>query len=355
MTSTLFSSKDFFQFEKLEHGNYQQWKFDMEDALRLHDFWNMVQPPNGGTTLLKDDDKSYKARSLIRQCCSKEAHAHLVNTKSAKEAWDQLKQIYERNDASTIMSLGTVLSTMYMKEDDNINSWAARIAVAVNRLKAAGGTFTDEQMATVLLRGVTPKHISSRQGIMRDATKNGKQPTWAEALSALKADEIFDELPPDLLPQASKVEQPEYEQKAFSATKADDETYERQVTVERHKYKVCYKCAKPGHLERDCRKWRPGQPWAARTTVDKEQERQDKLKEACDSDHQAHFGATQQSEDTYQNSNDNYIHSCFRAVTTDFDKHNTELVEVSAEESPPAKSLDGCDWSARQDLPVLEV
>lgn len=89
-------------------------------------------------------------------------------------------------------------------------------------------------------------HIGTRQSIMRDATKTSSQPKWDECIAALRADEAFDEVPLD-----DSNQNPNRSSNKQNANSPNP-----------HKFKVCFKCAKPNHLASDCRTVKDGQSWA---------------------------------------------------------------------------------------------
>ena len=67
--------------------------------------------------------------------------------KTAKEAWDRLKEEYQGSDRThqmQVLNLKREFESLNMQEDETISKYADRISLIVNNIRLLGEEFTDK-------------------------------------------------------------------------------------------------------------------------------------------------------------------------------------------------------------------
>lgn len=107
---------------KLNNSNYAVWKFKAEMLLTREDTWKYIedQAPEPMTDEWKGGDR--KARATIALLVEDQQHALIRDTKTAKEAWENLQKHHQKTSlCSKVAVLKRICNKTYKDRDDMQN------------------------------------------------------------------------------------------------------------------------------------------------------------------------------------------------------------------------------------------
>lgn len=95
----------------------------MEDTFKDLKIWKVVngELPRPDTDASSWDEKDQKALTLIRRCVNQDIMLTVLVSETSKEAWDDLKEVYETADVVALMDLRRRLFWAKMEEGTPID------------------------------------------------------------------------------------------------------------------------------------------------------------------------------------------------------------------------------------------
>ncbi|GAA5987050.1 hypothetical protein JCM5350_002832 [Sporobolomyces pararoseus] len=145
-------------FKPLNSTNYYEWRPNMMALLQSKGLWLVVNgtdtKPATTTGGKKSDweEKDMKAIGLIAINVS-EGKEEVTNAETSKEAWDELSKLYDRKGLSMTIQLKTQLFRL-QEENATIGTQITKIKDLTRRIKAIGGSVSDEDKIAVLFGSV---------------------------------------------------------------------------------------------------------------------------------------------------------------------------------------------------------
>lgn len=117
---------------------------------------------------------------------SKSIYPGIFGIKSAKEAWDVLKQEFKGADKAISIRLRNYwrsFDNLSMKENESVKGFSLRVAKIVNQIKECGDTITEKKVVERILKYLPQKfeHIVA----VIEETKDMSQLTRYEVFSSL--------------------------------------------------------------------------------------------------------------------------------------------------------------------------
>ncbi|XP_015084333.1 uncharacterized protein LOC107027778 [Solanum pennellii] len=146
--------------------NYQIWSVKMQAFLEAYELWETVTedkplaalPANPTLALIKSNNeekaKKSKAKSLMQNAVANNVFYRIMACKTAKEAWDRLKEEYQGSDRTRqmqVLNLKREFESLNMQEDETISKYADRISLIVNNIRLLGEEFTDKRIVEKVL------------------------------------------------------------------------------------------------------------------------------------------------------------------------------------------------------------
>ncbi|UYV61341.1 hypothetical protein LAZ67_1004473 [Cordylochernes scorpioides] len=146
--------------EKLTGSNYRSWKFNMKMLLIERGLWKCVI--NEETIDADEDQRKYektkikqeKALATIALSISTKQQIHVIDCKTASEAWMTLEQIFEPKSRARILQLKKQFVNIKFIEEENMINYLSRLKTCSDHLREAGCEVKDEDLAYSMLAGL---------------------------------------------------------------------------------------------------------------------------------------------------------------------------------------------------------
>ena len=124
--------------------------------------------------------------------------SHLAKSKTAKEMFDSLKKLFERDSASRSIALRTQLHTIKMNKSESVASYFMRIADLRDQLGDILETVPDRELSTYVLRALPDSWESFIQSVSGRSKMPKYDRLWVdyyeeEARLAAKHGNAYDE------------------------------------------------------------------------------------------------------------------------------------------------------------------
>lgn len=98
--------------------------------------------------------KEDKALSTIALAIDPDQQIHIVDCRTAAEAWEILEQVYEPKSRQRIMQSKRQFVRIRLKDDETMASYLSRTKIWSDYLQAAGSEVKDEDLAYAMLTGL---------------------------------------------------------------------------------------------------------------------------------------------------------------------------------------------------------
>ena len=152
--------------DKLESSNWATWKFQMRHLLLAKELWGHVD----GTEVLRDgvtaavraefQKKSQKAFSSIVMAISSSQLYLVTSCEQPKDAWDALRNHFERDTLANKLLLKKRYFRMEMREGTSTEAHLKHMKELTDKLAAIGAPISEEDQVVTLL-GSLPKSYST--------------------------------------------------------------------------------------------------------------------------------------------------------------------------------------------------
>ena len=95
-----------------------------------------------------------KVRKILIDSMKSHLLFHISKEATAKEMFDVLKNIFERDSTSKSIALRSQLHTLKMEKSESVDSYFARIAEIKNQLGNLGEVIPDKELSIYIVRGL---------------------------------------------------------------------------------------------------------------------------------------------------------------------------------------------------------
>lgn len=203
--------------------SFQIWKFQLNIVFRSHELYEIVHTATPETQ--RDANwkkKDAAAQKAIVTTIEKKPMMHIINCKTAREMWQKICTIYERDSEQRKCSLLQTFYTLTFEKGTDIASYISKLKNVAMRLEALDVKIDDDMVISKILATLPAnyKHFAC---------------AWE---SAAKGDRTLENLTARLIAEEMRNTESHTEEKAVAFKTAG---------------KKCHKCHKMGHIARDCK------------------------------------------------------------------------------------------------------
>ena len=143
--------------------NYGSWEprvlLNLEEN-EVKDFALTVVPiPDDAVQQAAWRKNDVKARKILIDSVKNHLVSHLAKSETAKEMFNSLKKLFERDSASRSIALRTQLHTIKMNRSESVASYFMRIAELRDRLGDIGETVPNRELSTYVPRGLPESRL----------------------------------------------------------------------------------------------------------------------------------------------------------------------------------------------------
>lgn len=139
---------------KLNNSNFSVWKFKAEMLLTREDMWKFIEDeaPEPVTDAWKAGDR--KARATIALLVEDQQHALLRDTKTAKEAWNNLKKHHEKTSLCSKVAVLKRICNKTFRDGDDMQSHLFELEELFAKFSCAGLNLGEPLMVALVLRSL---------------------------------------------------------------------------------------------------------------------------------------------------------------------------------------------------------
>eukprot|EP01018_Ginkgo_biloba_P009956 Gb_13937 [translate_table: standard] len=147
--------------DKLDGKNYSTWKIRMKDIFTMKKLWKIVdrttQTPATSSALTLDElkaiekwiDEDQEVLTIIKMAVTDDCLSHVKDATTTKQAWDNLKAIYETVNESQVLYLRNKLHALKMSQGESITAHIAHIQNLKEQLRSVGETVRPKELVHI--------------------------------------------------------------------------------------------------------------------------------------------------------------------------------------------------------------
>lgn len=241
------ADKDIFAIDKLKDDNFEFWKFSMS-LLFEKDIKDVV---NGIDVKPEEADvvahrawckRDSEARYYIASTIDKRFTKHVLHCKTAKEMWEKICNIFEKQSAAQVSIIQRKLHNLKLGSDEKVSDYIAEARNLAAQLEIAGDRgVSDEMLQTIIIAGLpTVKYSGFLFGW-------NCKPRTDKTLMNLETELVTAE---ELL----STQDEEITAMTASTTKTKAQKNSTEKDSKKKFEGQCFYCKKTGHRKSECRK-----------------------------------------------------------------------------------------------------
>jgi hypothetical protein len=139
------ASKPFMNTDRLKGcKNYREWCFDIKNILVIETVWSAIEgyPAEGTTPISIKKQKVEKARAIICLTLEPQVKSYVVQTTTAKEAWNTLERTFKDEGVNSWISILTDLCSMKLEDYKSMHEYVNTFMSTNLRLVSMGKKYT---------------------------------------------------------------------------------------------------------------------------------------------------------------------------------------------------------------------
>ncbi|RVW63781.1 Retrovirus-related Pol polyprotein from transposon TNT 1-94 [Vitis vinifera] len=144
------------QYPTLSETNYGIWAVKMKIIFRSLGVWSVIE---GGHT---DNDKDQGAMVAISQAVPDDVMMAIAEKKTAKEAWDALREMRvgeDRVKKARVQVLKRQLNKLHMEDSETINEFSMKLTTLAGEIRSLGTKLDDSEVVEKLFSAVPDRFL----------------------------------------------------------------------------------------------------------------------------------------------------------------------------------------------------
>lgn len=210
--------------------NYDTWKVYAKSYLVIHGLWIYTQKELGVEATAAEKENDLKAWSELNLLVDESVLSYIIDTVTAKQAWDSLQSAFEDSGLCRKVELLTQLVQLTLSKCVSVEDYVNRMTMLSSKVKRTGLKLDDEVIASLLLAGLPEEHTPLVMAIENSSTKLTIENVKTLLLQEPRLNSEADTRDADALFMNSK------RHKAHAVTKFR-----------------CHKCGLIGHFAKECK------------------------------------------------------------------------------------------------------
>lgn len=170
-----------YQTPKLTSTNYFNWRFKIEMLLKRENLWAAIVTDRPDVDFATWDKTDQKAHATIALCIGDDQIHHIRNKANAKQAWNALKEFYERDSPGVKVRLLREVMAKRAHDDTDMEAHVSQMNEIFQKLVAFGSSITWEFLLTATMLGSLP---SSYDGLITAMEAHGEKSLTPSLVSA---------------------------------------------------------------------------------------------------------------------------------------------------------------------------
>ena len=148
--------------EKLDRSNYASWSYKMHQYLLGHGYWsyvdgaNDVVPDATHRDLLASEQVASRVMYYFASSITNQLLNHIRDAKTPKEAWENLKKIFEASTTARKLQLKQELNSIQQR-DMSVTDYTTKVKEICDTLGSVNVTVDEDEMVQICLGGLTQR------------------------------------------------------------------------------------------------------------------------------------------------------------------------------------------------------
>ncbi|XP_063394174.1 uncharacterized protein LOC134679217 [Cydia fagiglandana] len=132
--------------------DYPNWKFLVRNYLENKNWWEVISKD------VVNADIDRKARTTICLLLEPECFTHVYNAKTAKEAWNNLKNAYEDKGWGRRIHIQRELFNCKLENFNSMESYISKVTYLAQQLDDIDAKIQENWLISILLGGLTAEY-----------------------------------------------------------------------------------------------------------------------------------------------------------------------------------------------------
>lgn len=138
--------------------NYDTWKVYAKSFLVINGLWKYTQSELATDASATEKENNMKAWSELCLLVDETVLSHILETDTAKKAWDSLQNAFEDSGLCRKVELLKQLVQLTMSKCASVEDYINRMIMTASKVKRAGLKLDDEVIASLMLAGLPEEH-----------------------------------------------------------------------------------------------------------------------------------------------------------------------------------------------------
>ncbi len=151
--------------------NYDTWKVYAKSYLFINGLWKCTQSELSAEATTAQKENDLKAWSELNLLVDETVLSYIIDTETAKHAWDNLKNAFEDSGLCRKVELLKQLVQLTVSNCVSMEDYVNRMTMTSSKVKRTGLNLDDELIASLMLAGLPEEYKPLVMAIENSSTK----------------------------------------------------------------------------------------------------------------------------------------------------------------------------------------